>query len=159
MVDFTLTDENRLVQQSVRAFAEAEIVPFIRDWDEKGEVHRELFEKMGELGFLGAPIPEAYGGGGMDYTSFGDPVRGARACRHLVPCRPERPRRPQLAGPPPVGDRGAAPALAGPAGARREARDVRPDRAGRRARTPATCQTTARRDGDVYRLNGQKMWI
>jgi hypothetical protein len=33
MVDFTLTDENRLVQQSVRAFAEAEITPFIREWD------------------------------------------------------------------------------------------------------------------------------
>ena len=70
MVDFTLTDENRLVQQSVRAFAEAEILPYIRDWDEKGEVHREVFAKMGELGFLGAPIPEAYGGAGMDYLSF-----------------------------------------------------------------------------------------
>ena len=53
MVDFTLTDENRLVQQSVRAFAEAEILPYIRAWDEKGEVHREAFAKMGELGFLG----------------------------------------------------------------------------------------------------------
>ena len=70
MVDFTLTDENRLVQQAARAFAEAEILPFIREWDEKGEVHRELFAKMGEQGFLGAPIPEAYGGSGMDYTSF-----------------------------------------------------------------------------------------
>ncbi len=70
MVDFTLTDENRLVQQSVRAFAEAEILPYIREWDEKGEVHREVFAKMGELGFLGAPIPEAYGGAGMDYVSF-----------------------------------------------------------------------------------------
>ena len=70
MVDFALTDENRLVQQSVRAFAEAEILPHIREWDEKGEVHREIFGRMGEQGFLGAPIPEAYGGGGMDYISF-----------------------------------------------------------------------------------------
>ena len=59
MVDFTLTDENRLVQQSVQAFAEAEILPYIREWDEKGEVHRGVFAKMGERGFLGAPIPEA----------------------------------------------------------------------------------------------------
>ena len=70
MIDFSLTDENRLVQQAARAFAEAEILPFIREWDEKGEVHREVFEKMAALGFLGAPIPEAYGGAGMDYVSF-----------------------------------------------------------------------------------------
>jgi alkylation response protein AidB-like acyl-CoA dehydrogenase len=70
MVDFTLTDENRLVAASVRAFAESEILPHIREWDEKGEVHREIFGRMGELGFLGAPIPEAYGGSGMDYVSF-----------------------------------------------------------------------------------------
>ncbi|HEX9045166.1 MAG TPA: acyl-CoA dehydrogenase family protein, partial [Candidatus Limnocylindrales bacterium] len=70
MIDFTLTDENRLVQQAARAFAEAEILPYIREWDANGEVHREIFEKMGELGFLGAPIPEAYGGAGMDYISF-----------------------------------------------------------------------------------------
>ena len=70
MVDFSLTHENRLVQQSVRAFAEAEILPHIREWDEKGEVHREVFARMAEQGFLGAPIPEAYGGAGMDYISF-----------------------------------------------------------------------------------------
>jgi glutaryl-CoA dehydrogenase (non-decarboxylating) len=70
VVDFALSDENRLVQESARAFAEAEIVPHIREWDEKGEVHREVFERMGELGFLGAPLPQQYGGGGMDYISF-----------------------------------------------------------------------------------------
>ena len=70
MVDFALTDENRLVQQSVRAFAEAEILPHIRAWDEKGEVHREVFARMGSQGFLGAPIPERYAGAGMDYISF-----------------------------------------------------------------------------------------
>ena len=70
MVDFSLTDENKLVQQAARAFAEAEILPHIREWDAKGEVHREVFGRMGEQGFLGAPIPEAYGGSGMDYISF-----------------------------------------------------------------------------------------
>jgi acyl-CoA dehydrogenase len=70
VVDFALSDENRLVQQSARAFAETEILPHIREWDEKGEVHREVFARMGEQGFLGAPLPEKYGGGGMDYISF-----------------------------------------------------------------------------------------
>ena len=54
MIDFTLTDENRLVQHSARAFVEAEILPSIREWDEKGEVHREVFARMGEQGFLGS---------------------------------------------------------------------------------------------------------
>ncbi len=70
MIDFRLSDENRLVQASARAFAEAEILPHIREWDSGGEVHPEVFAKMGELGFLGAPIPEQYGGSGMDYISF-----------------------------------------------------------------------------------------
>src|SRR3954464_8910629 len=70
MIDFTLTDENKLVRDAAVAFAEIEILPFIREWDANGEVHREVFARMGELGFLGAPIPERYGGGGMDYVSF-----------------------------------------------------------------------------------------
>jgi glutaryl-CoA dehydrogenase (non-decarboxylating) len=70
VIDFTLTDENRLVQQTARDFAEAEILPNIRAWDAAGEVHPEVFAKLGALGFLGAPIPEAYGGAATDYISF-----------------------------------------------------------------------------------------
>ena len=71
MVDFALTDENRLVQRAARAFAEAEILPHIREWDEKGEVHREVFATDGASRASWArPIPEAYGGAGMDYISF-----------------------------------------------------------------------------------------
>ena len=69
-IDFGLTAENRLVQQTARDFVEAEIAPHIREWDERGEVHREIFERLGALGFLGAPIPEQYGGAGADYISF-----------------------------------------------------------------------------------------
>src|SRR3989442_11452351 len=85
MVDFLLTDENRLVQQSARAFAENEILPHIREWDEKGEVHREVFDRMGELGFLGAPIPEQYGGAGVDYISFAVPCEGTERADTAVP--------------------------------------------------------------------------
>jgi glutaryl-CoA dehydrogenase (non-decarboxylating) len=69
-IDLELTNEQRLVQQTAREFAESEILPFIRAWDEKGEVHREVFEKLGRLGFLGAPIPTDYGGAGADYIAF-----------------------------------------------------------------------------------------
>jgi len=70
-IDLSLTEENRLVQQTAREFAATEIEPNIREWDQKHEVHRPTFAKMGELGFLGAPIPEEYGGAGMDYVSLG----------------------------------------------------------------------------------------
>ena len=70
MIDFSLTDENRLVRESVRGFVAAEILPNIRAWDEQGAAHPEVFAKMGELGYLGAPIPEAWGGAGMDYVSL-----------------------------------------------------------------------------------------
>jgi glutaryl-CoA dehydrogenase (non-decarboxylating) len=69
-IDLRLTDENRLVQQTVRDFVEREITPHIREWDEKGEVHREVFVRMAELGLLGAPIWEQWGGSGMDYLSL-----------------------------------------------------------------------------------------
>ena len=68
MIDLSLTDENRLVRESVREFVAAEILPGIRAWDEAGEAHPEVFARMGELGYLGAPIPEAWGGAGMDYV-------------------------------------------------------------------------------------------
>ena len=71
MIDLSLTDENRLVQSTVRDFTATEIEPNIREWDAKQEVHREVFGRMAELGFLGAPIPEEYGGPGLDYVSFG----------------------------------------------------------------------------------------
>jgi len=70
-IDLSLSDENKLVQSSVRDFAAAEIEPHIREWDARHEVHKEVFERMAELGFLGAPIPEEYGGPGLDYVSLG----------------------------------------------------------------------------------------
>jgi glutaryl-CoA dehydrogenase (non-decarboxylating) len=70
VIDLRPTEENRLVQQTVRDFVENAITPHIREWDEKGEVHREVFERMAELGLLGAPIHQRWGGAGMDYISF-----------------------------------------------------------------------------------------
>ena len=158
VVDFALTDENRLVQQSVRAFAEAEILPHIREWDEKGEVHREVFARMGEQGFLGAPIPEQYGGGGTDYISFAllceELERADTAFRvvqsvhvglnslALLQWGTEEQRQRWLV-PQAKGEKLATFGLTEP-GVGTDA---------------ANLATTARRDGDVYRLNGQKIWI
>jgi len=69
-MDFRLTEEQRLVQQTAREFVDKELVPHVREWEERGEVPRSFYDKMAALGFLGAPVPEKYGGAGMDYVSF-----------------------------------------------------------------------------------------
>jgi alkylation response protein AidB-like acyl-CoA dehydrogenase len=158
VIDFTLTDENRLVRETARAFAEAEILPHIREWDEKGEVHREVFAKMGELGFLGAPIPERYGGLGMDYISFAllceELERADTAFRvvqsvhvglnslTLLQWGTEDQKQRFLV-PQAKGEKLATFGLTEP-GVGTDAGNL---------------QTTARRDGDEYVLNGHKIWI
>ena len=69
-MDFRLTEEQRLVRDTARDFVDRELIPHVRDWEEKGEVPRSFYRKMAGLGFLGAPVPEKYGGAGMDYVSF-----------------------------------------------------------------------------------------
>ena len=158
MIDFTLTDENRLVRDTARAFVEAEILPNIREWDASGEVHREIFAKMGELGFLGAPIPEQYGGLGMDYISFAllceELERADTAFRvvqsvhvglnslTLLQWGTEEQKQRWLV-PQARGEKLATFGLTEP-GVGTDA---------------GSLQTTARRDGDCYVLNGHKIWI
>jgi acyl-CoA dehydrogenase len=60
-----LSEELRMVREQVRRFAEEEIVPYGDEWEAKGEIPRELFRKLGALGFLGMRHPVEYGGGGM----------------------------------------------------------------------------------------------
>src|SRR5438094_4725157 len=69
-MDFRLTEGQRLVRDTARDFVDRELIPHVRDWEEKGEVQRSFYRKMAGLGFLGAPVPEKYGGAGMDYVSF-----------------------------------------------------------------------------------------
>jgi glutaryl-CoA dehydrogenase (non-decarboxylating) len=70
MVDFSLTDEQRELQHTARTFAEREILPRVAELDAKAEYDRSIYERMGAAGFLGLPIPERYGGAGMDYIAF-----------------------------------------------------------------------------------------
>src|SRR2546426_2653681 len=69
-MDFRLTEEQKLIQETARKFVDGELVPHVRLWEEKGEIPRSFYAKMAELGFLGAPVPERYGGAGMDYVAF-----------------------------------------------------------------------------------------
>src|SRR3981081_1121009 len=71
MIDLQLTDDHEALVQTVREFAQKEVAPYIKEWDEKQEFHREVFDKMAELILLGVCIPEEYGGAGFDYISLG----------------------------------------------------------------------------------------
>jgi alkylation response protein AidB-like acyl-CoA dehydrogenase len=64
-MDFRLTEEQALLRKTVRDFAEAEIGPHSREWDEKQAFPRELFGRLGELGLAGVCWPEEYGGSGL----------------------------------------------------------------------------------------------
>jgi len=59
-------ETHNLVRQTVRKFVEREIMPFVNQWEEKGEFPRELYGKAGEAGILGIGYPEGYGGSGGD---------------------------------------------------------------------------------------------
>lgn len=69
-MNFELTEEQNLIRETVRDFAEREIKPVAKDLDEKAEFSDELTSKMGELGIFGMYLPEKYGGQGLDYLSY-----------------------------------------------------------------------------------------
>ncbi len=69
-MNFDLTEEQELIRQTVRDFAEREIKPIAQELDEKAEFSYEITEKIGELGLFGMYLPEKYGGQGMDTLSY-----------------------------------------------------------------------------------------
>jgi butyryl-CoA dehydrogenase len=69
-LDFQLTDEQRLISESAREFCDREIAPRVREYDRAGRFDRELASKLGEIGYLGAPVAEEYGGRSLDYLSY-----------------------------------------------------------------------------------------
>src|SRR5689334_18914592 len=71
MIDFDLTEEQRLLEQSVREWGAREVAPRIRDLDREHRFDPGIFPQMAKLGLLGASVPAEYGGAGMDYISLG----------------------------------------------------------------------------------------
>lgn len=68
-MNFDPTDEQRLIRDTVRRFAEQEIAPVAAENDRAGRFPQELVNHMATMGFLGGPIPKEYGGSGLDYIS------------------------------------------------------------------------------------------
>ena len=69
-MDFSLTDEQRAIQETAREFARREVDPIVDEIDESQKFPREVMRKAGELGFLGIIFPEEYGGAGLGYLEY-----------------------------------------------------------------------------------------
>jgi alkylation response protein AidB-like acyl-CoA dehydrogenase len=80
-MDFDLSDEQKLIRETARDFADREIAPRARDNDRNHHFDLELIAKMAEQGYLGAIVPRQYGGPGLDYLTYGLIVEEVgRAC-------------------------------------------------------------------------------
>jgi len=158
MIDVALTDAQRETQRTARAFAEREILPRIHELDSTSTYDRSLYEKMGAEGFLGLPIPERYGGAGMDYIAFAllceEMERADTAFRVVLSVHTglnsltllqwaNEDQKQRYLVPQARGEKLASFGLTEP-GVGSDA---------------ANLTTTARRDGDRYLLNGSKIWI
>jgi alkylation response protein AidB-like acyl-CoA dehydrogenase len=69
-MDFELNEDQRQIKSSVREFAEGEIAPHVREWDESQHFPSELQPKLAEQGFMGVIFPEEYGGAGLGYVEY-----------------------------------------------------------------------------------------
>ena len=157
-MDFSLTEEHRMVQQMVSDFLRREVMPVIKEYDRKQEPAAFLLPRMGELGILGVCLPVRYGGQGMDYLSLGlvcEELEYADSTLRVVMSVhmglnslglfqwASEDQKQQFLVPQAQGKKLAAFGLTEPnAGS-----DV------------AALNSTARRSGDEYVLNGEKMWI
>src|SRR6266508_6427151 len=159
MIDFTLTDEQRLLEQSVREWAAREVAPYIRENDRKHHFDRDRVRGgMAKLGLLGISVPQEYGGAGMDYICLGlaseeleyvdtslrviMSVHAGLNCLSLLTWGSEDQKRRYLV-PQAQGAKIAGYGLTEP-GAGSDARAI---------------QTTAIKHGDRYRITGEKSWI
>ena len=69
-MNFELTEEQKMVQEAAREFAQKRVIPLAREMDEKEEVPKEILQEMAELGYFGIRVPEKYGGLDLDMLSY-----------------------------------------------------------------------------------------
>lgn len=157
-IDFSLSDDQELLVEQVRRFAEERIRPGVAERDREHRFPEEIVAEMGELGLLGMMVPEAYGGAGMDVLSYCLAVEEvARVCpatavtmsvSNSVCCWPiTRYGSEEL-------KRRVLPALS--AGGRLGGFGLTEPGSGSDA---GALSTSARRDGDFWVLSGEKAWI
>src|ERR687888_2766167 len=157
-MDFELTDEQRLLQDTVRRFVDERILPNAIENDIEHRLDLSAIDGMAELGILGIVIPEEYGGAGLDFVcealACEEIERGEAAFRTLISVH--------------VGLNSLA--LLKYGSAEQHERWLAPQARGEklacfRLTEPAAgsdvaaMKSTARREGDLYVLNGQKNWI
>ena len=158
MIDFDLTEEHRLLGQSVRQWAAREVAPHIHDLDREHRFDENVFPQMASLGLLGISVPPEYGGAGMDYISLGIAseeleyvdtslrvimsVHAGLNCLSLLTWGNEDQKQRYLV-PQAQGKKIASYGLTEP-GAGSDVRGI---------------QTVAVKKGDRYVLTGEKMWI
>src|SRR5215217_2970908 len=158
MLDFDLTQEQQLLEQSVREWGAREVAPRIRELDREHRFDRNILSQMADLGLLGCSVPAEYGGAGMDYISLGIiseeleyvdtslrvimSVHAGLNCLTLLSWGTEDQKQRYLA-PQAQGRKIATYGLTEPAAGS----DVR------------GIQTVAIKRGDSYFLTGEKMWI
>lgn len=157
-MNFDLTEDQELIRQTVREFAEREIAPNAHHVDETGDFPADTFAQMGKLGLMGIAVPEEYGGAGADSVSAALAVEEvARCCgstalayaAHMgLGCAPlllfgNESQKQQFLVPAARGDYLGAFALTEP-------------HAGSDA---GATRTSARLDGNQWVINGSKMWI
>ena len=70
-IDELLTEEHKLIRDTVRNYVKKEISPIIEDYAQRAEFPEQIVQQMGDLGCFGPTVPTQYGGGGLDYISYG----------------------------------------------------------------------------------------
>jgi glutaryl-CoA dehydrogenase (non-decarboxylating) len=80
VIDFELSEEHLALQKTVKEFCQNEVAPYIKEWDATSHFERPILDKMADLGILGVCIPEQYGGAGFDYISLGLVCEELEAC-------------------------------------------------------------------------------
>jgi len=157
-MDFDLNEEQSMIQETIRKFAKEEIAPVASENDKKAQFPRDLFKKLADLGFMGTPIPEEYGGAGFDYISHAivaeeigrvdSSLRGTYSVQVSLVELPififateEQKKKyiPKLTTGEWIGCYGLTEPNSGS--------------------DPASMISTAKEEGDYYLLNGQKTWI
>ena len=158
MIDFELSEDHKALVQTVREFAQKEVAPHIKEWDEKQYFDPSVLKNMAALNLLGVCIPEEYGGAGFDYISLGLVCEELEAvdtflrvvmsvhtglnCLTLYTWGTEEQKQKYLA-PQARGEKIATYGLTEPGAGS----DV------------VGARSTARREGNEWVLNGEKMWI
>jgi glutaryl-CoA dehydrogenase (non-decarboxylating) len=157
-MDFTITEEQRMVQKLVHDFAQQEVAPIIKEYDRKQEMAPFVLSRMAELGILGICIPVRDGGQGMDYIALG------LACEELEVVDTTL----RVVMSVHLGLNSLA--LLQWASEEQKERFLLPQAKGKKVACfgltesgagsdVAAIRTTAKRDGQSYVLNGEKMWI